>query len=250
MKKLLLSLLVWLFTLIWFSYWNICSPIEAKNALFSSDIIWTIDWDSPEWSTRYCVISNDWDINITLLWQSFTLHKNEWYCIDKSDVPDWIPSFSIGCSSSNCNLWWILFWGDCKLMSSLECQTDYNLIPIESVDINYCVSNQLCPACDLTWWNSELFINDIQHISAPLININIPEEFDWDYTWNDEEFLLDVKWYNVDTEYISSIITTQNSKPNNVDFNNIVSWLIPLLVPWLVLIAFIYFVFRFVKKIF
>lgn len=160
-------------------------------------------------------------------------------------------------------VWFVSFWY-CQEMSFEDCQYTYWLMPIDwidteycmsqdlcpAVDINYCVENQLCPACELTWWNSELIINDIQHISAPSITINIPEEFNWDYTWNDEEFIINISWYNVDTEYISSIITTQNSKPNNIDFNNIVSWLIPLLVPWLVLIAFIYFVFRFVKKYF
>lgn len=131
----------------------------------------------------------------------------------------------------------------------------YSWYILESeIDNLYCEENWYCPVID-TWsiesWNwSALFINDIQHVSAPLINITIPEEFDWVYTWTEEEFDLDVKWYNVDTEYIDWLIRTQTTLPNSTDFNNTVSWLIPLFVPWLVIILLIYFIFRFIKKIF
>lgn len=124
--------------------------------------------------------------------------------------------------------------------------------------VNYYFSSDevICPI--YTWneessWNwSALYINDIQHIWAPLINITIPEEFDWDYiyTWNWDEFDLDIKWYNVDTAYIDWIITTQKTLPNNTDFSNIISGLIPLFIPWLVIIACLYFIFRFIKKVF
>lgn len=107
------------------------------------------------------------------------------------------------------------------------------------------------PVCEATWDNwSALYINEIQHESAPLISITIPEEFDWDYSWTEEEFDLDIKWFNVDTEYIDWIITTQKTLPNNTDFNNTISWLIPIFIPWLVIIIFLLFIFRFIKKIF
>ena len=43
---------------------------------------------------------------------------------------------------------------------------------------------------------------------------------------------------------------TQKEIPNEIDFNNTVSVLLPLFVPGLVLILFIYFIFRLLKKIF
>ena len=145
---------------------------------------------------------------------------------------------------------WLLtsFWY-CD-MTSMECQTAYSLIPIEEVDTNYAVQNNLCPleSSGVEW--SSLYINDIQHVSAPEINIYIPEEYNRDYTWDENKFDLYVSGYNVDYEYIDNIIRTQKSTPNSDDFNNIISWLIPLLVPWLVIILFIRFIFRFVKKIF
>ena len=111
--------------------------------------------------------------------------------------------------------------------------------------------------CAYTWvessWDwSALYINDIQHIGAWIINVTIPTEIEWDYiyTWNWDQFDLNVKWYNVDSDYIEGIINTQNSKPNKVDFNNTISGLLPIFVPGLVIILLLYFIFRFIKKIF
>lgn len=114
---------------------------------------------------------------------------------------------------------------------------------------------------DLTWWIctwdiiwewdwSALFINWIQHVWAPLINITIPEEYNRNYTWTEEVFDLSVDWYNVDYEYIDNIINTQNSKPNSNDLTIIISQLIPLFVPWLCIILLLYFIYIFIKKIF
>lgn len=145
---------------------------------------------------------------------------------------------------------WLLtsFWY-CQ-MSQFECMYEYNLIPIQEVNTNYCIQNNLCPleSTGVEW--SSLYINNIQHVSAPVINIDIPEEISWDYTGDDDSFDLSIDWYNVDTEYIEWIINIQNSKPNDQDFNNIITWLLPLLIPWFVIILFIYFIFRFIKKIF
>lgn len=106
--------------------------------------------------------------------------------------------------------------------------------------------------CEEWTWNnwSALYINDIQHNSAGTINITIPEEISRDYTNENDLFELNVEWYNVDTEYIEWIINNQNWKPNVDNFNQLISWLIPLFIPWLVIILFIYFVFKLLKKIF
>ena len=69
-------------------------------------------------------------------------------------------------------------------------------------------------------------------------------------TNNNDVFDLWVSWYNVDTAYIDWIITTQKTLPDKQDFNNTISWLLPLFVPWLVIIACLYFIFRFIKKVF
>lgn len=141
----------------------------------------------------------------------------------------------------------VLLNTEIPVYDSLQCQQEYWLIPIEDVNSEYCVENNFCPIT--SWWSS-LFINEIEHPSAPLINITIPEEFDWTYTWDEEEYNVDIKWFNVDTEYIDWIIRNQTTLPNKTDFNNTISGLIPLLVPWLVIIMFFIFIFRFIKKLF
>jgi len=105
-------------------------------------------------------------------------------------------------------------------MSELDCMIDYSLVPYDVV----------CSWGVDSWDNvswSALFVDDIQHESAPIINITIPEEIDWDYTWNDEEFNIWINWYNVDTEYIDSIIRAQNYKPTSEDFTELVGVLAP-----------------------
>lgn len=158
---------------------------------------------------------------------------NAWYTHSDLIFFDWF--YSTGCNCQVCE--------ECQ-----ECPT---------IDTNYCVENNLCPSswwdCPIYTWDSNwssLYINDIQHESAWTINITIPEEYSWDYTNENDEFNLDIIGYNVDTDYIEWIITNQTTKPNQTDLNNIISWVIPLFIPWLVIILFIYFVFKFLKKIF
>ena len=143
-------------------------------------------------------------------------------------------------------------------MTSLECQTEYNLIPISSVDENYCTTNNLCPSSECpvcpvwTWWVSSVYINDILHVGSPFIYMNIPEEIDWDYAYTQwwTNMNIDIVWYNQDPDKINGIITIQNYKPNSQDFTSLVSNAIPLFVPWLCIILLLYFIFRFIKKIF
>ena len=128
-------------------------------------------------------------------------------------------------------------------MTELECMLDYSLVPYDSV----CSWNTV-DSWDVSW--SSLYINEIQHLSSENINITIPSEISWDYTGDENNFELVINWYNVNTEYIEWIIENQNALPNSEDFNNIITYLLPLFVPWLVLILFIYFVFRLIKKVF
>lgn len=117
-------------------------------------------------------------------------------------------------------------------------------------ELSSCMSNSWS-SCSWSWTNwSALFINNIQHLWKPIINITIPEEINWDYNSTWDLFDLNVVWYNVDYDKINWIINLQNTKPTEEDFNKIVSEVVPLLVPWLFIIAFIYFVFRFIRKLF
>lgn len=173
---------------------------------------------------------------------------------------------------------WVLFeWNDCSLVQSdlytcidnysicdwnlRSCQSDLSTATgyIDSLEweISQCSQDLInCSNSSNTWscesWSnwSALYINDIQHLWKPNIFITIPEEINWTYTSEWDDFDLNVSWYNVDTEYIENVIDIQNTKPSQDDFNKIISEVIPLFVPWLFIILFIYFVFRLVKKVF
>ena len=268
MKKIILTFFIWLFWYI--SFWY-CADVSSLLDYLASDTVSYNDtnihiiYNTPnDWVYCIEVTSQQWQwefarwdwvttpfLNGTFLtfYSDFTLPYT--FCM-------WTNQPYLALRSYN---WWgsltynlynldVFMWTEIPVYSSLECQSEYNLIPIEDVDSEYCVLNDLCPSSECTSWFSTLYINNIEHQSAPLIDITIPEEFEWNYTWTNELFELDVVWYNTDPDYIAWIITTQKTTPNNQDFNNIITWLIPLLIPWLVVILFIYFVFRFVKKIF
>lgn len=156
------------------------------------------------------------------------------------------------------NSWYILP-SDCSSssMSSNECQSEYNLIPIDEIDSAYCESNNLCssssdPIDCPNVWVSNVFINDLFHPWAFNIVMNIPQEIDRDYaytnSWNNMN--IDIVGYNVDYEKMQEVIDTQNYKPNSDDLSTIVSQIVPLFVPWLCIILLLYFIFRFIKKIF
>lgn len=190
------------------------------------------DWITTNWYNNaywvYCFI-NSW------VYQSTYRSSCTYYLYDLS-------SFDLSSSCPECQ--------ECPEFNTWEVYSGW----IKETDIDALWSK--CLDMWFTEWNSSwystLYINDIWHQSAPFINITIPEEFDWDYnyTWNDTQFDLVISWYNVDYEYIDWIIRTQKFTPDEEDFNSIITQIIPLLIPWLVIILFIWFIFRFIKKLF
>lgn len=114
----------------------------------------------------------------------------------------------------------------------------WNLLTCQS-DLNTCQNDLIncgewnAPSCE-SWdiQRSSLFINDIQHESASNINITIPEEIGRDYTNDNDDFNLEVNWYNVDEEYIAQIIENEKMTPTANDFSYLIENLgdyIPLL---------------------
>ena len=144
-----------------------------------------------------------------------------------------------------CVVGFISFWF-CQSMSSIECQTEYNLIPFENVDTNYCVQNDLCPVPDNF---SQLFINDLEFQSHPVINIEIPDYITWDYTWTESWFNLYVwSWYDVD--YINSIIDINSYRPTSQDFTYMFVSGLTLIFPYIFIALLIVFMWKLIKRIF
>lgn len=140
--------------------------------------------------------------------------------------------------------------------TSLECQSEYSLIPISSVDSNYCENNNLCSSswwgeCESWTWDSNwsaLYINDIQHLWKPIISIDIPEEIDRDYLSTDSQFNVDIIGYNVDYEKINTLVDLQSYKPSSDDFTKLISDNLPLILKYLVIVLFLFFVYKGIKK--
>ena len=220
-------------------------------------------WQDVDKYNQKLTLSSDYDFYCFI-----RLDRNNWaqYSFDNSTWYNW-PNYNVYCDnrpvyikSNHMLFYYYKFWQGMipSQYTSLECQTVYNLIPIESVDQNYCTTNNLCPSQECpdvpvyTWDISQLYINNVLHIWASTILMDIPDEIDWDYEytmwWN--VMNIDIVGYNVDYDKINEQINLQNFKPSSEDLSQVVSWIIPLFVPWLCIILLLYFIFKFIKKIF
>lgn len=219
--------------------------LSDDNINFQQDWLLCVDYflDDPVPNSMWLTISqSNWSHNVDEI-----ISNGMWiYCAQLSS--EWSKWWTVWIELREEVNWyaWLYFfpswwgWWSCP-------EIDTWSILSGSCDTNYCVENDLCPVPSNF---STLYINDIEHQSAPIINVTIPYEYSWDSSVDSWQFDLVISWQNVDYEYIDWIIRAQKSTPNNTDFNNIVSGLIPLLIPWLVIILFLRFIFRFIKKIF
>lgn len=232
-----------------------------------SNLVW---YDSLTLSARYNYVWTNWKMwtfsqNITL--RNWSLSVNyAWLSSNKIIYYSFRPTSATQSFSFDfdCVLSWdnIIDWDiECPTCptcpdqyTSLECQTEYNLIPIEEVDQAYCESNNLCPA----WWTpsdcpnvwvSNLFINDIFHPGAFNIIMNIPEEISRDYAYTNSwyNFNLDIEWYNVDYEKMQSVIDLQSYKPSSEDFTQIV-WLLAPYTKIILFFVFLFIIWAWIKK--
>lgn len=203
--------------------------IKAKNC--QDRKIWFFP-DSVSWWWWYANFN-------TTQWQAL------WVCAIKTDflvINDW----------STCDI--IIDKYLYQDYSSQQCQSEYNLIPINEVDNAYCESNNLCssssnPSDCPNVWISNLFINDIFHPGAFNIIMNIPEEISRDYAYTNSwyNFNLDIEWYNVDYEKMQSVIDSQSYIPTEEDFQNIIAILTPY-TKIIVFFVFLFIVWAWIKK--
>lgn len=117
------------------------------------------------------------------------------------------------------------------------------------IDINYCVSNNLCPL-EWSWFEwSAIYINEIQHEWNDIINITIPEEFDREYENNESWLNLNIIGYWYDTEKIQQMINTQYYKPTSEEMSELV-WKIADFLPLVAIALLIIRIWRVLKKVF
>lgn len=144
--------------------------------------------------------------------------------------------------------------------TSLECQTEYSLIPVSEVTENYCTSNydlispSDCPISSWTWdiSRSAIYLNNIQYAGANNIYININDILDYSTTYVDSwtSFVVDVDWYNADTDYLADILTVQQYHPDSEDFTVAFVGGLTLILPYVVVALFVVFVRKLITKIF
>ena len=256
MKKFkfwLVWILVWLF---WFvNFWNWFNfSVSMNDSIQYKNSTWVFSVYPVDWTIKVSNNPVSYVMDFSSYAYSYALNWGIWWSTNNPSITSW--TYNVSCKDYPCyikllNRWvidvfsWYVSCPECEICPEVNTWE----ILSWSCDTNYCVSNDLCPVSSWVSW-SELVINDIVHESAPLINITIPEEYNWDSSVDENEFTLTISWQNVDYEYVDWIIRTQKFTPDSEDFNSIVTWVIPLLIPWLVIILFIWFIFRFIKKIF
>ena len=215
--------------------WKICVMTPWNNGVL------TINWTNTNMTAykMYCFSS----------WTTFTIkHSNYWSdTLYKYDFTN------------------IFTWGNCptcptceEQYTSLECQTEYSLIPISSVNANYCHVNfwlidpMECPISEWSWtiqW-SALYINNLQYASTDNINISIPEDIAWSLDYNNDDTDIDIEWYNADTTYIENVIWNTELTPTAEDMTTLVNWLqayLPYFFIWLIMLFFIWLVKKFFR---
>lgn len=143
--------------------------------------------------------------------------------------------------------------------TSLQCQTEYNLIPIEDVTKNYCEVNfdlidpLDCPSSP-SWSGdvsrSALYIDNVQYSGAPNIYININDLLEYSMTYVSGSAVIDVNGYSYDTWYMADILTIQEYHPTSEDFTTSFVSFLTFALPYVVVILFVVFVRKLIRKIF
>ncbi len=212
---------------------------------FQQDWLLCVDYflDDPVSNSMWLTISqSNWSNNVDEI-----ISNGMWiYCAQLSS--NWSKYWTVWIELREEVNWyaWLYFfpswwgWWSCP-------EVDTWAILSGSCDINYCVENWLCPTW--SWSRSELVINDIVHEWKPLININIPDYIQWDYTWNENQYDIYVwSWY--DQDYIDSILKINSYRPDSKDFTQtFVSWL-TLIFPYIFVALLIAFIWKLLKRIF
>ena len=140
-------------------------------------------------------------------------------------------------NSSQCDYSWYILESE---ITTWYCETRFNLI--EPSD---------CPNSSWSWeimWSS-FRVNNFQVMGGRNIYLYIPEWLDWDYTYVDENLQIEVE-NEGDEEYIQGIIDINSYRPSSEDFTNIFVSGLTLIMPYIVVVLFIIFVWKLIKKIF
>lgn len=254
---------------------DIITYIKEENVsvwAYSTKTIYELTNSSDYWT--YCLYIDNLSDSINIWFNSSLQYvDNLWYRI-YSDNPSVSPYFCIfsnlryiffyNTSSSQIDVNYKFFKLNALIntqlpvLTSLECQTEYNLIPISEVTANYCALNfwmidpQECPINQWTWAivRSNLMINDIPYAQNQNINVFIPDFLAWNIAFNDFNTVIEVEWYNADEEYIQNVINQEKLTPTNKDIEEMITWFMTNYFPYLALAIVFLYLARKIYKIF
>lgn len=252
-----------------YSLYN-CSSSPTLSSDFSSNsschLLYTFSNVIQNTSSNYSVVLSS---DMACFWIDST---NPYYFIVRdwvwvsSNFMYWITYINYNVLQSYFQSWYILP-SECPSSScptcpnqytSLECQTEYNLIPIENVTENYCTSNfnLISPSdCPVSWWTwdinwSSVWINNQQVVWSPNIFLNIYDKLDWSQTYVNQDMYIDVNGPEGDEEYINWIIGINTYRPTSEDFTTVFVSGLTLLFPYIVITLFVLFIRKLIRKIF
>ena len=147
------------------------------------------------------------------------------------------------------------------VMTSLECQTEYSLIPISEITTNYCklnfdlISPFECPSGGGCSWSGEsivfsnVYVNNVLYPGGADIYLNVNELLATEISYNSQLMYIDVD-YDWDQDYINGIIDINTYQPTSNDFTQIFVGGLVRLFPYIVIALFIAFVRKLIRKIF
>lgn len=233
-------------------YWQY---LEFYKSDWTFIATWINSYDTIYCPTTEWYIKNTSTANLTLNFYDLSFKNSSQSC---PECPTCSPQYT----SEQCqSVYWLVSSGDLSsCQSSLSsCQSSLsgwnntlnncsnNLLTCES-SLSSCIQSN----CPFDTWSvqwSALWINWIQHLWKPIINIDIPDYIQWDYTTNDDQFDLYV-WTGYDVDYINSIIDINSYRPDSTDFTSIFVSGLTLIFPYIIFTLFIVFLWKILKRIF
>ena len=140
------------------------------------------------------------------------------------------------------------------------CTNKYqNLIPESDITSDYCevefwlIDPVNCPS-GWSWTGdvqrSALYINNVQYLGSPNIYVNVNDILDYSMTYVSWSAIIDVDGYKADTWYMADILTVQEYHPSSEDFTVAFVSFLTLWLPYVVVILFVVFVRKLIRKIF
>lgn len=276
MKKFILGLFVFLWSVISFWYCDtIYQWVREQFTLLSWQVFPFSEWfclQSSSYTNQLIYHNSNWDFVSTWFIQSNGLFCTDfdWYLTSISTTLrtyyyySWMNWWSSDCPlcpvCPTCSNYYVNLYNSDWTESSTLIQSDLNLYVNSWVSLStdivwdYIFSSDWS-CSDNSWviigsWDwSALFINWIQHEGKWIINVNIADWVVWDYSFNDDQFDLDIG-SGYDQDYIDGVIDVQSYRPTSEDFTQTFVGGLILFTPYVIILLFVILVWKLIQRIF